>query len=99
MTKLTLRYLKGYFVISGPEVKPTRFKSGREAKDWCRACTQVPPIEEVATYVPKRSTNATSQSSLLLATTKPGLSPGTAIVHQPRCEPINAGLIRTLRPT
>jgi hypothetical protein len=31
--------------------------------------------------------------------TKPGSSPGTAIVHQPRCEPINAGLIRTLRPT
>lgn len=31
MTKLTLRYLKGYFVISGPEVKPTRFKSRREA--------------------------------------------------------------------
>ncbi len=38
-------------------------------------------------------------SSLLLATTKPGSSPGTAIVHQPKCEPINAGLIRTLRPT
>ena len=35
----------------------------------------------------------------VLATTKPGSSPGTAIVHQPRCEPINAGLIRTLRPT
>jgi hypothetical protein len=27
------------------------------------------------------------------------LSPfGTAIVLQPKCEPINAGLIRTLRP-
>jgi hypothetical protein len=37
-------------------------------------------------------------SSLPLATTKPGSSPGTAIVLQPRCEPINHGLIRTLRP-
>jgi hypothetical protein len=27
-----------------------------------------------------------------------GSSPGTAIVPQPRCEPINAGLIRTQRP-
>jgi hypothetical protein len=29
---------------------------------------------------------------------EPGSSPGTAIVLQPKCEPINAGLIRTLRP-
>ena len=29
---------------------------------------------------------------------KPGSSPGTPIVLQPKCEPINAGLIRTLRP-
>ena len=32
------------------------------------------------------------------ATTKPGSSPGTAIVLQPKCEPIMPGLIRTLRP-
>jgi hypothetical protein len=38
-------------------------------------------------------------SSLLLATTRPGSSPGTAIVPQPRCEPINARLITTLPPT
>ena len=37
-------------------------------------------------------------SSLPLVTTKPGSSPGTATVLQPKCEPINAGLIRTLRP-
>jgi hypothetical protein len=37
-------------------------------------------------------------SSLPLDTTKPGSSPGTAIVLQPKCEPINADLIRTLRP-
>lgn len=63
MTKLTLRYLKGYFVISGPEVKPTRFKSRREAKDWCQRLYPGSPIEEVATYAPKRSTNATSRRS------------------------------------
>jgi hypothetical protein len=27
-----------------------------------------------------------------------GSSAGTAIALQPKCEPINAGLIRTLRP-
>ena len=31
-------------------------------------------------------------------TTKPGSSLGTAIVPQPRCEPINAELIRTQWP-
>jgi hypothetical protein len=29
---------------------------------------------------------------------EPGSSPAMAIVVQPRCEPINAGLIRTQRP-
>jgi hypothetical protein len=35
MTTLTLRYRKGYFVVSGPDTQPTRFRSRREAKDWC----------------------------------------------------------------
>jgi transposase len=35
-------------------------------------------------------------SSSPLVTTKLGSSLGTAIVPQPRCEPINAGLIRTI---
>jgi len=41
MTTLTLRYRKGYFVVSGPDTQPTRFRSrreakdGGEAKDWC----------------------------------------------------------------
>ena len=32
MTTLTLRYRKGYFVVSGPDTQPTRFRSRREAK-------------------------------------------------------------------
>jgi len=34
MTTLALRYRKGYFVVSGPDTQPTRFRSRREAKDW-----------------------------------------------------------------
>jgi len=37
MTTLTLRYRKGYFVVSGPDTQPTRFRSRREAKDWGEA--------------------------------------------------------------
>ena len=35
MTTLALRYRKGYFVVSGPDTQPTRFRSRREVKDWC----------------------------------------------------------------
>ena len=31
MTTLTLRYIKGDFVVSGPEIEPTRFKT----RQWC----------------------------------------------------------------
>ena len=36
MTTLTLRRIKDHFVITGPDIEPMRFKSRREAKDWCR---------------------------------------------------------------
>ena len=34
MTTLTLRYIKGDFVVTGPDIEPARFKTRREAKDW-----------------------------------------------------------------
>ena len=40
MTTLTLRYIKGDFVVTGPDIEPLRFKTRREAKDWCRRTTQ-----------------------------------------------------------
>jgi hypothetical protein len=40
-------------------------------------------------------TEAKPHDRTIITTTKPGSSPGTAIVPQPKCEPINAGLIRT----
>jgi hypothetical protein len=36
MTTLTLRYIKGDFVVTGSDIEPLRFKTRREAKDWCR---------------------------------------------------------------
>jgi hypothetical protein len=29
MTTLTLRYIKGHFVVTGPDIEPTRFKTRR----------------------------------------------------------------------
>jgi hypothetical protein len=47
MTTLTMRYLKGYFIVNGPDMKPTRFKSRREAKDWCQTRYPGSPITEI----------------------------------------------------
>ena len=34
MTTFTLRYVKGHFVVIGPDVPPMRFRSRPEARDW-----------------------------------------------------------------
>ena len=35
MTTLTMRLVKGDFIVTGPDVEPMKFKSRREAKDLC----------------------------------------------------------------
>ena len=42
MTTLTLRRIKNHFVVTGPDIEPTRFKSRPEARDWCRAQDRTP---------------------------------------------------------
>ena len=37
MTTLTMRLVKGDFIVTGPDVEPMKFKSRREAKDWCKS--------------------------------------------------------------
>jgi hypothetical protein len=33
--------------VTGPDIEPTRFKTRREAKDWCRAHYPGSPIKEI----------------------------------------------------
>jgi hypothetical protein len=47
MTTLTMRMIKGDFVVPGPDVEPTEFNSRREAKDWCMTPSRLLPITEV----------------------------------------------------
>jgi hypothetical protein len=35
MAVLTLRYQRGHFTISGPDIEMRKFETRREAKDWC----------------------------------------------------------------
>ena len=47
MTTFTMRHIKGHFVVTGPDVPPTQFKSRAEARDWCKAHYPGSPITEV----------------------------------------------------
>ena len=35
MTTLTMRRIKDDFIATGPDIEPAKFKSRRDAKDWC----------------------------------------------------------------
>ena len=55
MTTLTLRYIKGDFVVTGPDIEPTRFKTRREAKDWCVAHYPGSPFKEIGPIYKQRA--------------------------------------------
>jgi hypothetical protein len=54
MTTLSLRYIKGSFLVTGPDIAPMKFKSRREAKDWCARHYPCSPITEVGADRSKR---------------------------------------------
>jgi hypothetical protein len=47
MTTLTMRMVKGDFVITGPDIEPMKFKTRRGARDWCARNHPGSPIEEI----------------------------------------------------
>ena len=55
MTTLIMRYLRGDFVVTGPDI-PVKFKSRREAKDWCAEHRPGSPIKESGADAVKRAT-------------------------------------------
>jgi hypothetical protein len=47
MTTLTMRMVKGDFIVTGPDIEPMKFKTRREARDWCKTHHPGSPITEV----------------------------------------------------
>jgi hypothetical protein len=47
MTTFTMRYSLGHFIVTGPDIEPRKFKSRREAKDWCAEHHPGSPIKEI----------------------------------------------------
>ena len=45
MTTLTMRYMRGDYVVTGPDIKPVKFKSRREARDWCAQNHRAEPAQ------------------------------------------------------
>jgi hypothetical protein len=54
MPTLTLRRIKNHFVVTGPDIEPTRFKSRPEARDWCKAHYPGSPITEIGRDASRR---------------------------------------------
>ena len=54
VTTLTLRRIKGHFVVTGPDIPPMQFKSRPEAKDWCKAHFPSSPITEIGRDASRR---------------------------------------------
>jgi hypothetical protein len=47
MTTLTMRMIKGDFIVTGPDIAPMKFKTRREAREWCMAHHPGSPIKEI----------------------------------------------------
>jgi hypothetical protein len=52
MTVLTMRYQQGHFVVSGPDIEPVKFRTRREAQDWCIRHYPGSPIRDWRRLIP-----------------------------------------------
>jgi hypothetical protein len=50
MTILTMRVIRGHFVVTGPDIEPVKFNSRREAKEWCWDHHPGSPIREIGAH-------------------------------------------------
>ena len=53
--KLSLRHLNGYFLVSGPNTEPAKFKTRQQALTWCAAHYPGLPIKEDRTKRPAKT--------------------------------------------
>jgi hypothetical protein len=54
MTTLTPRRIRDGFLVTGPDIAPAKFKTGRDAKDWCANHYPGSPITEIGANRSKR---------------------------------------------
>jgi hypothetical protein len=66
MTTLTMRYMRGHFVVTAPDIEPLMFKSRREARDWCAEHHPGSPLREVSANLSKRATKSKAPKLVLV---------------------------------
>ena len=77
MTTLTMRLVKGDFIVTGPDIEPMKFKSRPEARDWCKTHHPGSPITEIGPGG-KRAAPRNRQSDRAGDRRRPALSHGVA---------------------
>ena len=91
MTTLTMRYLRGHFVVTAPDIEPVIFKSRREARDWCAEHHPGSPIREIGANSSKRAAkpkhHVTERPGMRLS----GRSGGSAALVMALPSPATAG--------
>jgi hypothetical protein len=97
MTTLSMRMIKGDFVVTGPDVEPMKFKSRREAREWCMAHHPGSPIEEIGTShaTAAKTLPAVSHSQRGDSLLGPNLTTGA---RRSRPRNVNCPLRRNLMP-
>ena len=61
MNTLTIRYMRGHFIVTAPDIEPLIFNSRREAREWCTEHHPGSPIWEVGANSSKRATKPRPQ--------------------------------------
>ena len=51
-----MRFRRGHFIVTGPDIEPRKFESRREARDWCAEPHPGSPIQEIGADAVKRET-------------------------------------------
>jgi hypothetical protein len=62
MTILTMRYSRGHFIVSAPGMEPVKFKTRREARDWCLRHHRGSPLKEIGADEAKRAAKARAKA-------------------------------------
>ena len=47
MTTLTMRVVRGDFIVTGSDIEPMKFKTRPEARDWCKTHHPGSPVTEI----------------------------------------------------
>ena len=63
MATFTMRLVRGDFVVTGPDIEAEKFKTRREAKDWCKVHYPGSPIREIVRRKRRRTSEGTASGS------------------------------------